>query len=320
MPTPDAIHVDAALTDVSIAYFQDASNFIAGTVAPLILTDKKSGLYYEYSKNDLLRNEVRERATGSESAGIDYNVTKTPWVSRRYALHDDVDSEEPANADPAIDPEVDATEILAQKWLIRREVDWALNFFGTGIWGTELDGGAGAFEGGVQWDDTASSDPQIDIEVGKETILSNTGFLPNTLVVGYQAHRALTLHPVVKEQFKYTSSESITEAMLARFFQIDRYVVAKSVQATNVEGAAEAYDFIQADNALLAFVNPRPSLKRPSAMYNFAWQGHIPNPYGGFMRRIPVPLKTSVRIEIEGWWQHKVVATDLGYFFLDTVA
>lgn len=320
MPDVSDITVDAPLTDVSTAYIQDQSHFIAGTVAPIILTSKKTGLYFVYDKNDLLRDEMKKRAAGSESAGSDYDVSTDTFQSARYALHDDVDSEEPANADPAIDPEVDATEVLTQKFLIRRERDWVSKFFVTGIWGTELDGGAGAFTGGVQWSDKVSSDPQEDIEAGKLTILSNTGFEPNTLIVGAETHKALKLHPQVKEQFKYTTSESITEAMLARFFEIENYKVSKGVFATNVEGATEAYDFVAADNALLAFVNPRPALKRPSAMYNFAWEGHIPNPYGGFMRRIDIPLRTSVRIEIEAWWEHKVVATDLGFFFLDTVA
>ncbi len=320
MPEVSDIHVDAPLTDVSTAFFQDATAFIAGTVAPIILTDKKTGLYFVYDKNDLLRDEMKQRATGSESVGSDYDVSTDTFASRRYALHDDVDSEEEANADPAIDPEVDATEVLAQKFLIRRERDWVSKFFVTGVWGTELDGGAGAFTGGVQWSDKVSSDPQEDIEAAKLTILSNTGFEPNTLIVGAETHKALKLHPQVKEQFKYTTADSITEAMMARFLEIENYKVSKGVFATNVEGGTEAYDFIGADNALLAFVNPRPAKKRPSAMYNFAWQGHIPNPYGGFMRRIEVPLRTSVRIEIEGWWEHKVVSTDLGFFFLDCVA
>ena len=34
-PTPQDVHVDAALTDFSVAYFQDEKNFVARQVFPI---------------------------------------------------------------------------------------------------------------------------------------------------------------------------------------------------------------------------------------------------------------------------------------------
>jgi hypothetical protein len=68
-------------------------------------------------------------------------------------------------------------------------------------------------------------------------ILSVTGLEANTLVLGYDVFRQLKNHPDLVDRIKYTSSQTITEDMLARMFDIERVLVSKSIKATNAEGA-----------------------------------------------------------------------------------
>jgi len=56
------------------------------------------------------------------------------------------------------------------------------------------------------------------INAGSQVIRRSIGRRPNTLIISAEVFDALKEHPEVQDQFKYTSAESITTAMLARYF------------------------------------------------------------------------------------------------------
>ena len=53
-PTLSDIHVDSALTDFSVAYFQDAGRFAAPNVFPIVNVPQRSGKYFVYDRAELL--------------------------------------------------------------------------------------------------------------------------------------------------------------------------------------------------------------------------------------------------------------------------
>jgi len=319
MPQPNVsdVHVDTALTNISVAYMQDANSFVAGRVFPTVPVDKQSDVYYTYTKGDFRRDEVKPRAPGTESAGGGFNVSTASYSAEIYAYHKDIPDPVRANTDPAIDPDEDASRYLTQLFLINREIKWTSDFFALSIWDTDVVGATDF----TQWDD-AASDPEADIETGKAAILLATGYEPNTLTVGYQVHQALKRHPLVTERFKYTSPDSITEQMLARFFEIDRYMVSKASYNTANEGAAaDANAFIAGKNALLTYVAPTPGLLTPSAGYTFAWRGLTgASNVGVAISSFRMQQLKSDRVEGEFAYDHKVVSTDLGYFYSAAVS
>jgi len=315
-PTPSDVHVDMALTNVSVAYVQDSTNFIAENVFPSVSVGHQSNKYHVYNKNDFNRDEAEKRAPGAESAGAGFRMTTASYSADVWALHKDVDEQTRANADPAVDPENDAAIFVAQQMLIRREREWAATFFTTGVWATDVVG-ATDFD---YWSDEATSDPITDVSTGRIEILKATGFLPNKMTVGFEVHEALKKHPLIKDIFKYTSSESITEAMLARVFEVDQYLVAKSIYATNAEGATAAYDFIQGKNVLLSYAPASAGLMIPSAGYTFSWSGLTGmNTAGIATSRFDLRRNKVVRVETEMAFDMKAVATDLGYFLSGAV-
>ncbi len=313
-PSPSDVHVDAPLTNVSTAYIQSADNFIAGRVFPAVPVQKQSDKYFTYDKHDWFRDEAAKRAPATESAGGGFGISTATYAADVWAWHKDVDEQTRANADNPINVDSDATRYVTNTLLLRREVQWAADYFVTGVWGNEVDG-ASEF---TQWDD-AASDPEKDIHTGIKTILQNTGFEPNTLTVGFEIHQALKRHPLIAERFKYTSPDSITAAMLAAYFEIANYHIAKAVYSTDAEGATTpTYTFVQGKHALLSFAPPSPGLLIPSAGYNFVWTGLTGmSDLGIRMLNIPIPLKRADRIEAEMAFDMKVVSSDLGYFFLN---
>jgi len=323
-PTQSQVHVDAILTNISVAYMQRAENFIADKVFPVIPVDKQSDKYFVYTKNDWLRDEAQVRADGTESVGSGYNITTETYYADVYAIHKDVGDQTRANADAPINVDREAAEFVTHRLLTRREIQFVNDFMKGGVWGETASGVSSASPSTgefTQWSDYTNSDPIEDIEEGKASILSVTGFEANTLVLGYDVFRQLKNHPDLVDRIKYTSSQTITEDMLARMFDIERVLVSKSVKATNAEGATDAYSFTTGKTALLAHVASSPGLLTPSAGYTMQWSG-VSQGLGATIGTSSFRLESlrATRIEAELSFDNKVVAPDLGYFWKDAVA
>ena len=319
-------HIDRALTNISVAYLQDASSFIADKVFPQIPVKRQSDIYYVYNKGDFMRDEARQRGAATESAGGDYGVEAAdPYYCRKHAFHKDVTPEERANYDEPLDADVDATDFVTQKMLIRREMDWATKYFKTGVWDNGIIGvDATPSEGTetLQWDQP-ESDPIKDVTTASVTMASKTGYRPNVLVLSPFAFNALKNHFDILDRIKYTQKGIVTSDLLATLFEVDKVVVAWAVVNSAGKGVAEDVDFIMGKHALLVYSNPRPALRKPSAGYIFAWTGlEGSGSYGNRMVRIPMDiLGLGVeRIEGELAFDTKVICAELGYFLEDIVA
>jgi hypothetical protein len=312
-PTPGDVHVNAPLTNISVAYVQAASSFIADKVFPNVPVSQQSNLYYLFDKADFLRDEAKPRAPGTESAGGGFQVSTASYSCLVEAFHKDIDDQTRANADSVLSLDKAATEYVTQKLLIRRERKWVNSFFKAGVWGTDI-------TPGTLWSVAATANPNADVETGKLTIQRATGFKPNTLVIGAEVLSALRLCAAIKDQFKYTSADSINLAMLARYFDIERVLVLESVYETAVEGAASSMAFIGGKHALLCYSAPSPSLMTPTAGYTFNWAGFTGAQNGFRTKRIRAELLSSDRIESEMASDMKIVASSMGYFFASVVA
>lgn len=325
MPTRQQVHIDRALTNISVAYMQDSSNFIADKVFPIIPVQKQSDLYFIYRREDFLRDEAEERAAGTESAGGDYNVDQSePYFCRVVAFHKDVNEQERVNSDDPLNADRDSTEFVSQKLLIRREVQWAQNFFKTGVWGKEITGvdATPQENQSLRWN-LATSDPVALIKNLSTQMQEGTGYRPNTLVLSPYAKDALLNHPDIIDRIKYTQKGIASIDLLAQLFEVESIHVANAIYNKAQKGAAESTGFIMGKHALLCYAEKRPGLKKPSAGYIFAWKGlKGAGAFGNRVVRIPMPWlgMDTERIEGEMAYDMKKVAADLGIFLKDIVA
>lgn len=328
-PTLTDVHVSAALSNVSVAYLQSEDNYIADKVFRPVPVQHQTDVYFVWSKADFFRDEAQLRADATESAGTGMNLTTQTYSAKVWALHQDIGSQVRANADPAVDVDVTSTRVLTQKMMIRRDRIFMSTYMTTGVWGTDITGSAGGTPGTstpAQWDDDANSDPFTDIAVGQSTVLQNTGYLPNTLVLSWQVYQALRKHPLIIDRIKYTSptfAGTITPQLLAEAFDIERVVVSKAVYNTAAEGIAASMSFVMGKHALLCYVNPTPGLMVPSAGYIFPWTGFTGmNNMGIRVAQIPMNWKGlgTIRNECEMAFDMQKVSSDLGYFFSGIVS
>lgn len=329
-PDLGAVHVNRPLTNISIAYIQGATNFVAAEVFPVIPVNNQSDRYFKYNKSDFRRDEMKKRAPGAESAGGGYAIDNTPsYYCDLWAYHKDVADVIRSNSDAPLNPDRDATIFCTQKALIRREKIFAANFLTTSVWATDVAGVAASPSGSqvLQWNDAAST-PIDDIQAGTTAILRSTGFKPNRLVLGYEVFAKLKNHPDIIDRVKFTQGIAdnqtvrVNQQALAYLFDVERVLVMEASEDTSAEGSTtEANAFIGGKKALLCYAAPQPSLQLPSAGYTFSWTGYTgAGPDGNRVKRFRMDALASDRVEIEMALDMKVVASDCGYFFNSVVA
>jgi hypothetical protein len=335
-PTPGDVHVDRFLTNLSVAYVgsPEANQYIAGTVFPNVPVANQSNKYRKYPRSAWFRTVAQKRAPSTETPGSGWVYSEDSYFCDVWGVHKDIDDQERANADDPLDLDTDATNFVTNQLLLRRELEWASSYFTTGVWATDLTGVASTTPTAGQFTqlDQAASKP---IEAFRNLIIGNqriTGQRFNTLVIGAEAETVLLNHPQVIERIKYTQRGVYELDLLASLIGVERILVANSVVNTTAETAAEldgtnaaadlttGFQYIFGKHALLCYVNPNPGLRRASAGYTFSWTGLLgAAAYGGRIKRFRMEPVTSDRIEIEGAWDMKVVAPDMGIFIQNIV-
>jgi hypothetical protein len=322
-PTPGDVHVNQLLTNVSIAFMQDQNDFIADKVFPIVPVQNRSNNYTVWDRADWLRDEAKERAPATESAGGGFQVDNTPnYFARVWAWHKDLDDQTMANADNAFNLERLSTEYVTRKLLLRREKLWIATYFGTGIWGTDVTGVSGSPSGAQvkQWNDSTST-PVKDIRRYSRNIQRLTGFRPNVLVLGPDVEDALLDHPDIIDRIKYTQQGFVTEDLLARAFGVDRLLIPGAIVNSAKEGQAGSYDFLFGKGALLCYAAPSPGLDIPSAGYTFAWTRYTNGDgMGAQISRFRMQHLRADRIEGEMAFDMKLTSSELGIFFTTVVA
>jgi len=321
-PTLHDVHVNAPLTNVSVAYIQDSEDFIADKVFPVVPVTKQSDVYYTYTKNDWFRDEAKKRAPGTESAGGGYGLSTATYSCDVFAWHKDIADQIRGNADAVLNLDVEATRYVTQKLLLRRENQSSADFLTTSVWGTDYTGVASGESGTQfrQWSDYANSDPVNDIKVGRLKIKITTGMKANTLVLGEETFESLKNHPDIVDRYKYTNSQVVSKDMLARLFEVDNIFISGGVEATNVEGETGVYAFINSKMAMLCHSSSAPSLMTPSAGYTFEWTGISGLGFSTAISTFRIPILKSDRVEGESAFDCKVIGSDLGVYFATAIA
>ncbi|WP_323041571.1 major capsid protein [Gemmobacter sp.] len=132
----------------------------------------------------------------------------------------------------------------------------------------------------ARWTDAAST-PRADIKEGNEVIRRMTGRYANTLILGPNAKNALTDHASIKDQFKYTSAQSITLAMLAAALELENVVVGKAVYLPETAADTVAATDVWGDDAILAYVPTGSNYQVPAYGYTYELSGYpqVEQPY-----------------------------------------
>lgn len=249
-----------------------------------------------------------KRAPGSDKKRIQYGFASDPVGLVQDALEATVpiEHQEEAGSVPGVDLASGAVEMVLDALDLGLEYECAQMVRNAANYAAS---NKVTLTTTARWTDPAST-PKADIKEAKEVIRRMTGRYPNTLILGPNAANALTDHQSIKDQFKYTSADSITLDMLARALQLKRVVVGEKVYLPEASGDDVPADDVWGDDAILAYVPEGANYRLPAFAYTYELSGYpqVNKPY--FEERNDswvYPMKTERRPIIVG--------ADAGFLF-----
>jgi hypothetical protein len=335
MLTPSQVHIDAPLTNLTLAYLQSADNFIADKVFPIVDVDKQSDKYYTYDRENFNRSGQRKQlAPRTRPERIGMSLSNDNYFADVYGLATDFDEQTLANEDAALETRAMGAQMLIHNMLIDREKDFVTNFFSDGIWGTNWDGVANADNDTAaevtNWDDYTNSTPIVDVRRLARTVqLKSGGFKPNTMVVTKAVRDVLVDHPDVLARLNGGATVSntalVTDAKLAEIFEVERFFVMEAIENTAAEGATESNAFIGGNDVLLCYTPSSAGLRSPAAGLTFAWNSlpgvsnlglTVESFTGDFLRVEGIAEEIHVKMS----YDMKIVGSDLGGFINSVLA
>lgn len=313
MPQPSIANItyDPFLTNVSIAYFQDQTDYAVTQVFPMLPSANRSGKITGWAAADLLRDDMQRRAPGSGYLRIGAGTSQLSFSVEEWGLEWPVDDLIRAASMAPYNLDVVAARGLAQKALIKMERAWVADFFTTGVWTTDLVGGTDF----TQVDDQ-TSDPVGLIKSNKRLVKLRSGKTPNVLVLGQSAWDYLSEHTDLHDRLGSATEKRLTMQQVAAMMELDKIVVSNAIYNVNQEGMAFSGASIAGKHALLAYTTATPAENEPTAGYTVVWTGWIPG--GNLFSPVSNYREESIRStvhRIDMAWDNLKVSADLGVFF-----
>jgi len=334
MLTPSQVHLDAPLTNLTLAYLQSTENFIADKVFPIVDVSKQSDKYFIYNRAEFNRSGNRKAlAPRTRPERVGMTLSNSNYFADVFGLATDFDAQTLANEDAALETRAMGAQMLLHNMLIDREKDFVTNFFSDNVWGTNWDGVASGGEGAtatVNWDDYTNSQPIVDVRRLSTAIqLKSGGFKPNTMVMSKSVYDVLMDHPDILARINggatVNNPAMVSKAKIAEMFEVERLFVMESVENTAAEGATEANAFIGSDAVLLCYTPSSAGLRTPAAGLTYAWNslpgvsnlGLTVESYSGDFLRVE-GIEEEIHVKMA--YDMKIVGADLGGFINSAIA
>ena len=227
-----------------------------------------------------------------------------------------------AQADGAmpLQPDQDAMEFCADKIDLKKERRVASAIL-SGTWS----GVAGEDAAGL-WAPNDATNTFIDDMLSRiEYIRSQTGFMPNTLVLDHGTYNALKKNDALLNRIRYTQRGILTAELIAAMFDLSQVLIAKSIYSTAKE-KKDGTDFTASNiweknagkgAAFLFYKAPRLGLKTPTA----GMQARINYPGSGPRRAVKWREEAEHQDVYEVAEETDIVTmcSDLGFLWYDTL-
>ena len=259
--------LDPILTKHALGYKH--ADRVGHVLFPRVEVNQRGGTIVEFGKESFRKINMR-RAPGSDTQQISFGHMGKPYQLVQDALDSAIPFEvlEDASAVPEIKMGMRAVNNIMQIMSLGLEIEQAEMATNPENYS---DNNKETLTGTSRWSE-AGSNPILDIEEAKDAVRSKAGIEPNRLVISKKVFRSLCQHPKIVDQFKYTSSDSITTKMLANYFDLEEVAVGKSMYA---DEATDDFKDVWRHSAVLAYVPTQPmGFEEPSYGYTYALKGH----------------------------------------------
>jgi hypothetical protein len=333
MPSAADLVANIPLPNVSIAAFQERTDFIATEVFPTIPVGPSTGTYYKFDMDAIRRDEVTIRERGTEAEDADYGLSPLTYnCGVDYSLRSHIPKEDMDQArevaGAAVKLEEGAAEMVAEKILIKRERRFGARYWTTDIWGRDVHGaGANAVAEGtadgdrVYWS-TAGSTPILDTQQENRAIRLRSGRKGNLMVLGAKVaevllnHASVLAHPTIMAPARPNGFQMVTLDDLATLFKVQKVIVAEATLNTAKKGQAGSGGYcLNEKSALLVHRAPRPSIRTPGAGFRFTWKGTTGNDEGLVTYSYWWQPRLAQRVETHVYESFEMAGAEFGTYF-----
>lgn len=265
--------IDPILTNISQGYKN--AEFVGGVLFPRVPVFSSGGQVIEFGKEAFFSYNLR-RTPGGPTKRIQFGYLGKPFALLQDSVEIPIPREHmrDAAAVPGIDLGTRATGLGMKVVTKSLEVDQAALAINAGNYDANH---KVALSGATKWSvDTGK--PTADIAAAREAIRASVGVYPNVGLMAAVAFEAAINNVNVKDQFKYTTSDSITEEMLAKLWKLDKIVVGKAITMTDAGVASDVWG----NNVVLAYTNlGSMNAEEPSYGYTYSMEGNplVEQPY-----------------------------------------
>ncbi|MDA8170312.1 MAG: hypothetical protein M0Z48_00585 [Nitrospiraceae bacterium] len=312
MPPVGQLHIDSALTNLSVRYRNEA--MIWPAVLPIVPVQKRSDKYFVYTKADaytLADDTVFPKALPNE---MDWGTSTGNYSVTDHAFGDWLPEEVIENADVPLQPEVDTNDYLNLLLDIAEESRVAGVVFNAANYSAA---NQVTLSGASQWSG-ASSTPINDILNAVESCFMRA----NTLVFGIQTWMALRTNPQILDAVKAATrlqaheGGMATRDEVASLFEVDRILVGRGRYNTAKQGQTPAFARLWGKHAAALYVEPKPGIRSITFGATFVEMQRQTqrdfDPKRG--------IKGAHYLKVAWNSAEVVIANDVGYFIQNAVA
>lgn len=277
MNTSQAQVIDPILSTQARGYRN--AEFIGARILPYADIPNRSMKVIRFGKDSFRRYMDTRRAPGGERKRITFGYASDPVSLKQESLEAVVPDEIRGDAAgvPGIDLATVSINGVQDIIGLGREVEIA----GLVRDPANYDAANKVALAGTDVFSDPASDPKAVIKEGREAVRRKIGRYPNKLAIGPDVFNALDEHPKIVEKFKYTSSDSITPEMLAKYFNLKEVIVGEAVALAETAADTDLADDVWGNDALLFFQQPGNSFLIPSFGYTYRLRGYpsVGKPY-----------------------------------------
>ena len=310
------VYTSKPLTNVSLAYHNEG--YICDKIAPNVIVKQDTGKIYSYGM-DSLRIVNTYRGTGGRSNIVETTVSSADHYDLEdHALGEFIPQEVYDNEEAPINARVDVTEALTERILVDKEKALADVITATGTYSNYE-----TLSGNDQWNDYDNSDPVEAIKDSISTVRSACGKTPNSLIVAWDTMNALTYHPVIRKYFP--GATAITFKMLRdalpTIFNLKNLIVGDAQYNNSNKGGTDTLTDIWTDFALVAYIEPKPTKKSRTFMFNYTRKvgrnvEYLPQGKGG----LETMDRKSDYVRVSDKYDLVLLDETCAYLFDDTLA
>jgi hypothetical protein len=278
MPLSQARVADPVLTNVVQGYKQ--AQFVASFLSPSVPVSLRSGKVVEFGKEDFVLYQTKR------SPGGTVQRKRSRFGSRSFELYQDAiaeevtleEAEEAANGAARVNLRTNAPKRAMKTIMLTLEKDTADVMQTAAKYETANTIALGVSD---RWDNygSSASNPLQDVNGWKEAVRDQIGIYPNRMVIGPKVFLALKEHPLIVERIKYTSSDSVTLGMIAKYFDLPGGVMVGAGKFLDDSGnladiwgknAILAYVPEEAENSM-GYLMPQPGIDKETPAYSYTY-------------------------------------------------